>query len=948
MPRILPTQNKALPPKTELQKWLSSISDKALGSSGYRVTLKGPKSSTSYNIMDKKIQEFWDTCLGDDIVDEGYSLCEHIPNTTHVFSDFLFSYNAQNIDYFPSSAALRIMECFHEVLDNHYISSEPMSERFCVIQATDAWEDEEGNIKVYARFQFPFWRIPQEDLVAYIRPRVIHLLNKNSVIKDLPDGLVDGWENIMIPFNQYISMYGQPPEPHYPCFSSLEVFEDADGTEIDVTEIFNPANHEHPTVGLLPRKYWDDRDLHELFPVFLSIRFFPVILMRKDDPESAGKKTEKVETYNDVTMKDKIAMCKIFLPMLDICRYTVAWDWYVIGECLYSSCRGTSPGLDLWIQYTESLGENVINEHEHFTIDGSVRDTCRSQYYTFHDKQHTVRSLAWWASIDNPKEYKNWHMQWIAYGRHEAQSLTDFDVANMIYRHFWLEYAYDEDVNRWFNFEYGRWHQSERCLQLTHEMSASIVPPLIAELTEHLTNDPESLLEDGKSGRRKSPSASVLDLLVKFLKSYGKKATYLMECRGFFVVKDFAKNMNKQGNIIGTTNGTIELHSAGYRFRDGMPEDMLTMCCLVPYDTSFHWKHPLVLEVLNWTGMMHVDEELHEYFWKFEGSTLAAGNPEKIFPVLTGEGNNSKSMRTMIKEKVLGPYLVKLPVAILTENQRNTNSTSATPAIARCEGTREAVTEESETNIELKGGVIKRFTGNDSFYGRKLHDNGGEIKLTFKLILICNNVPIIPNADQAVKNRLLIIPFLSTWVDKNSPLLPKSKKKQYKHRIFPSDPNFCNTLSRMAPAYLWLMCQAYVRYKKNGLVPPQIVVEYTNRYWKSNDFYASYIADCVEIILDDEGSADHDFSVDVGVMYQNFRIWYRSSGASGVTPDRNTFINEMSSKWGRPISSKWTGIRMKEQDNGNAAANDNDYSKPSLPKFFSSSQKMTKPKESRL
>jgi phage/plasmid-associated DNA primase len=300
-----------------------------------------------------------------------------------------------------------------------------------------------------------------------------------------------------------------------------------------------------------------------------------------------------------------------------------------------------------------------------------------------------------------------------------------------------------------------------------------------------------------------------------------------------------------------------------------------------------------------------------------------------------------------MKEKVLGPYLVKLPVSILTENQRNTNSTSASPAIARAEGTREAITEETETNIELRGGVIKRFTGNDSFYARKLHDNGGEIKLTFKLILICNNVPIIPNADQAVKNRLIIIPFLSTWVDKNSHVLPKSRKKQYKHRIFPSDPLFCTKLSRMAPAFLWVMVQYYPIYRKEGLVPPEIIRQHTESYWKVNDFYATYINDNIEVMLDEEGSPDHDYSVEVGKMYQDFRIWYRSSGCTSPVPDRINFTNEMSNKWDRPNGGKWTSIRLKNKDDDDNAAC-NDFSKPSLPSFSSSSQKMTKPKESRL
>ena len=73
--------------------------------------------------------------------------------------------------------------------------------------------------------------------------------------------------------------------------------------------------------------------------------------------------------------------------------------------------------------------------------------------------------------------------------------------------------------------------------------------------------------------------------------------------------------------------------------------------------------------------------------------------------------------------------------------------------------------DEPENDAILNKGAIKRYTGGDSFYGRMLHDNGGDIELTFKMIMSTNEIPKIADPDQAVEDRVKIFPFFGKWVE---------------------------------------------------------------------------------------------------------------------------------------------------------------------------------------
>ncbi len=286
--------------------------------------------------------------------------------------------------------------------------------------------------------------------------------------------------------------------------------------------------------------------------------------------------------------------------------------------------------------------------------------------------------------------------------------------------------------------------------------------------------------------------------LIRKLKTGSFKDRVMKEAKELFYMEGFDGIMDSNSNLIAVHNGVIEVLSTKAIFREGKPEDYLSRCTPVHYRKDYTWEHPKVKELMSWISKVFVDKELKSYFLKFCASCLKGRNSDKIFPIWSGDGDNSKSMIIKLFEATFSCYCIKIPVTAATG--KRAQSSSATPEIARSKNARVAFLQEPDNEETLRACFIKEISGGDSFFGRMLHDNGGDIQVTFKIILVCNSIPLFVNPDKAVRNRAWILPFLSTWsVD-----APEDEKEQFKARVFPLDTDFENTIPSMTPAFMWV------------------------------------------------------------------------------------------------------------------------------------------------
>jgi P4 family phage/plasmid primase-like protien len=383
-----------------------------------------------------------------------------------------------------------------------------------------------------------------------------------------------------------------------------------------------------------------------------------------------------------------------------------------------------------------------------------------------------------------------------------------------------------------------------------------------------------------------------------------------------FYIDRFFSKLDSDENLMGMLNGIIEACDMEAILRPGKPEDYVSKTTGVMWRPDLHWKHPLVEALMSWLRKVFPSRELVDYFGKLAGSCIRGRNSEKIFPVMTGKGDNSKSMIKKIFEAAFGSYCITFPTELFTAKRQNGGPS---PELARSKACRVGFLQEPDSDDAMKGGKIKEMTGGDKIFARSCNQDGDEIDMMLKIFLMCNHVPIIPNSDKAIKNRVRILPFLSTW----SKTAPATEEEQFAQRLFPMDPFFERQIPKLTPAFMWYCVQMYALYRKEGLMEPDIIKESTTEYWKDNDLYLQFVGENIEkaykhvagvVLAEGElAPVDEEAKITVTQMYQRFKDWHRECYGNLKIPDRSIFKAEMEARINKAIGKvkAWHGIKFK-------------------------------------
>lgn len=960
----------------ELNDLLRSVGEKCTSGAWTHATLYN--GATKWKVAPENYGKFWDKYCDLVMKDNKNSLClsESVQQVIPLISNFRLKFQMGDDDEFEpydDHFLQKICATYQKILVENFMLTEENDAELCVIiLESDHWTEEsngENYMNLDIRLQFPYAKIALDLQNKVIRPKVIQSLRNSNVLSQLERQPIGDWEDIIYKYSQngHIVMYGSSENKNVPKLRKTHIWGDVteilDDTEYDfviedyeIEDILSLANHAHVQNGLIDPHLLGQSNPERLLPLFLSVDYWNKFTMVKTDKIQMNKFdisphhsqmpfgfNTNQNKNNDLTNAD---MCEVFIKMLNHDRFTKESFWLDIGKALYNANNGDENGVLSWIGHSERIYEK-INSIPNFLSDKNIEEHCKNIYRTFTNEHITVKTLAWYARQDAPRLYSSWHMDWCNSSMESALSLTHTDVAYALYKIYWLDFAYvPYGTGKWFQFNKHRWEEDLQNLSFNKLISTDFVKRfehirvlLAVQIRE--SND-ETFSQNAEIGMKK------LGRLINELKNQPFKRAIVSEAKEYFNNQNFISLLDTNCELTGVINGVLEICGDHIMFRSTKPEDYISICANVPYESKLHWKHDLVKECMKWFGQIFVDEELLHHFLKFCSSILKGRNSDKIFPIMTGEGDNSKSMIVKLFESTLGPYCMKFDVSNVTS--RNGNASGPTPQLARAKSKRVAFMDEPADDIPINKENIKRWVGGDSFFARMLQDNGADIKVSFKLIMMCNKIPIIPHADRAIKNRTRIFPFESTWVDD----APEDENEQYRLRRFKKDGDFEKRIPVMAPAFIWIMSQYFPFYSKEGLVDPSIVIERTEAYWRDNDLYAQFASENVQLVVRPDGTSDKSASVTLTSLYERFRSWYRDAFPGSKPPDRQAFKNELNSRWGRMHQNRWYGIRLLSEDSdeydsypdANSSTNQNSEKSESpeisrkSPKQFSISEKL--------
>lgn len=144
-------------------------------------------------------------------------------------------------------------------------------------------------------------------------------------------------------------------------------------------------------------------------------------------------------------------------------------------------------------------------------------------------------------------------------------------------------------------------------------------------------------------------------------------------------------------------------------------------------------------------------------------SLFISGNADyRIFQIWNGNGYNGKSTLVTIQQKVLEGKTTTYDTKMLMPEKGF--SSHLTPELAQFQGVNVAFGLETNDSNKLTIGLIKKLTGGDIIKANPKHKDPFEFEATWQLVLACNDLPEFNGHDKAFKDRLLVLPFVVTFV----------------------------------------------------------------------------------------------------------------------------------------------------------------------------------------
>lgn len=863
------------------------------------------------------------------------SLCERAQPDMPMVVQFIFKFDNKPIEteYYGTDFILELVHIFQETLEE-YLEISDQKKLYCVALENKIPTLVQGKNQIGLCLHFPFLKTEAGTLGRNILPNVLYKIREKGVSKRLTKKPLNDWEDIIVSMScmRPIPLYASRKDPAFPSLTrnglygivTAEQVINQSSTGIKIEEFFSPLAHAE-LGSEVKRSIQKSNDFW--LPILLSTTFTSDVTKTRVIPQI------KKQSSGSGDRNDPISLFEELCPHLSRKRVEERYYWLDVGRSIYNIYGGTTEGLEKWISLSE---QSDIFGPEH----------CESAYYTLEGSANTIKTIAWFVQEDKPEWYAQWRSEKEIRAMDEALTAYDNDIANCLYEFYWLEFVC-KDEKTWYQFKDHRWHLQRHGLGIKKLMSTELCYSFedyrvqLLQSKSTYTENPDKLV--GNTGRRvrkhrspvKTANIDVLDSeitpadrdalkdrkiakinkVIEKLKNNAFKKRLLSECVEFFGEVDYAYPFNANSELLGLTNGVIEICGAKAEFRPGKPEDYITKSTRIPLDESLSHHTPIVLKLKKYLGQVFVDRELGHHFLKLAASKLRGRNIHKILEVWTGDkGNNSKSMMVKLHERTFGDYFIKFPTEILT-NKKNLGGPN--PELAQAEGARIGCIQETSADKPMMPETIKQMTGGDSFFARNCCQDGGKIEAMYKTILMCNKVARVEGADPAIYDRLRLVPFSSQWV--NNP--PETEEEQYRQRLFKKVGDFEHQISDMAKAFLWLIYNYYKIYAEEGLIDPPCVVQVTENYWSETDPYNQFIEEHLKPIKNAKGEPDKTFSVSGGELFQAFSTWRKINYPGVQPPNCSTVTTNFTQRLGKPFNRRYNGYQLEFKSGGIPGSN---------------------------
>jgi len=780
----------------------------------------------------------------------------------------------------------------------------------CFILESDIWVENEFQY-LQIRFHFPYSCIGIDYINNVFLKEVKKTFEDNNILFLLSVPTLLSISEIILPQTNIVFGHGcKESNINSPLYlsniCSFINFNDISPTYKNSIQLANspitPLYHSFFLNGLIDKELINEyQDINWWIPIILSIHFsIKITQILKNNNHILQQQSSPflLEDSNDLSTEQ---LTEQLLSMISKNKMTFEYKnyWYDIGKCIFNIYNGNSSGLNLLKKYTADIELLDAIENEY--------------YYKFANEPYDIRTLAYFAKIDNPELYNEWHYKWIYNDVIFSLTGENVPVEKVLYKTLWLEYIYDPVGKEFYHFTENRLKKDLGALELSESLTDTIIP-IYENLRKDLANKSVNEKNPGnKKGFEESIKLSTA--VIKKLNTNTFRNSIISGSKCKFKDNFFQNYSDENLNVMSWKNGVTECYDNTITFRGGKLQDYITKSTNINFPISYTDNHPHVKFMQEYFSMLHVDPELRYFFLKDQASFLLGGNDEKYFRNWIGESNASKSQYVKFLAGTFGEYFVNLPNSTITLSKYGA-SNGHCPELEQAKGARIALIAETSIEEPLDCAKIKKFTGNDGYYSRTHHSEGKTRTLTFKAIHMSNVIANVPGADEAfINNRDIIIPFQSKWIQNP----PDSREEQFRLKLFKIDNSFSKRIKFYTQAQAYLMYKYFPAYKNEGTYTlPKCVIKATNEHHQNMDPFYNFIIDKLTFVYSniENKTLSVEETMVVIDLYTHFKSWFVAYYPSIKPPNQSIFKMEMTknNRLGLldPISNKWVGLKLKD------------------------------------
>ena len=230
------------------------------------------------------------------------------------------------------------------------------------------------------------------------------------------------------------------------------------------------------------------------------------------------------------------------------------------------------------------------------------------------------------------------------------------------------------------------------------------------------------------------------------------------------------------------------------------------------------------------------------------GYMLTGSIEEHKLWFIYGAGGNGKSVFLRVVEDIMGTY----KMAAQMDTFMASRSESHPVGVAILHGARLVTATENESGRRWNESRIKSLTGGDTINARMLYGQPFEFRPSFKLLFSGNHRPELRNIDDAMRRRVVLVPFMRT---------PKVVDKRLGEK-----------LELEYPAILAWMLEGCAKWQQGGIPYSEAITHETEDYFEEEDLVSKWISDALVV--------DHDVTMTLtSELLASWREWAGANGA---------------------------------------------------------------------